>query len=97
MRLSETAMQMLWRRRFLRFLKEEGVYGEWVYNIRKQHPTNDFFFWECNLKEMLSEDKKCAGGISSAFCWSDTIQGYNFWLKLCIKWIDKCRNSVYKI
>ena len=97
MRLSETAMQMLWRRRFLRFLKEEGVYGEWVYNIRKQHPTTDFFFWECKLKEMLSEQNQCKEGISSAFCWSDTIQGYNFWLKLSIKWIDKCRNSVYKI
>ena len=97
MRLSETAMQMLWRRRFLRFLKEEGVYGEWIYNIYEQHPICDKKFWECTLKSMFNENNKCIEGIGSAFCWADTIQGYNFWLKLCIKWIDKCRNSVYKI
>ena len=88
---------MTWKERFLRFLKEEGVYGEWVYNIYEQHPICDKKFWECTLKSMLNEKYKCAGGISSAFCWADTIQGYNFWLKLSIKWIDKCRNSVYKI
>ena len=81
---------MTWKERFLRFLKEEGVYSEWVYNIYEQHPTTDFFFWECNLKELLSEDKKCAGGIITAFCWSDTIQGSDFWLKLDEKWKCKC-------
>ena len=81
---------MVWRRRFLRFLKEEGVYGEWVYNIRKQHPTTDLDFWKCKWKEIFSEDKKCAVGISSAFCWDGTKQGYNFWMKLDIKWNDNC-------
>ena len=93
MRLSETAMQMLWRRRFLRFLKEEGVYSEWVYNIRKQHPIWDKKFWECTLKSMLNEKYKCAGGISSAFCWGRTKQGNDFWLKLDEKW--KCKRGYY--
>ena len=88
---------MTWKERFFRFLKEEDVYGEWVYNIYEQHPTTDVFFWECNLKELLSEDKKCAGGIITAFCWSDTIQGYDFWSKIDGEWIDKCRKSVYNI
>ena len=88
---------MLWRIRFLRFLKEEGVYSEWIYNIYEQHPIWDNIFWECKLKEMLSEDKKCAGGISSAFYWSDTIQGHDFWSKIDGEWKYKCRNSVYKI
>ena len=89
---------MTWKERFLRFLKEKGVYSEWVYNIRKQHPICDKKFWEYRWKnELLSEQNQCKEGIISAFCWSDTRQGNDFWLKLCIKWIDKCRNSVYKI
>ena len=88
---------MMWRKKFFRFLKEEGVYSEWVYNIRKQHPICDKKFWECTLKSMFSEKYKCAGGISSAFCWAGTRQGYNFWLKLSIKWIDKLRNCYHSI
>ena len=81
---------MTWKERFLRFLKEEGVYSEWVYNIRKQHPIWDKKFWKGTLKSMLNEKYKCAGGISSAFCWSDTRQGCYFWSKLNTKWKDKC-------
>ena len=81
---------MTWKEKFLRFLKEEGVYSEWVYNIRKQHPTNDVFFWKFRLKEIFSEDKKCGEGINYAFRWSDTRQGCYFWSKLNTKWKDKC-------
>ena len=81
---------MTWKEKFLRFLKEEGVYSEWVYNIMKQHPIWDKKFWEGTLKAIFSEDKKCSEGISSAFCWHGTKQGYNFWLKLAIKWNTKC-------
>ena len=88
---------MTWKEKFLRFLKEEGVYGEWVYNIRKQHPILDKKFWEGTLKAIFSEEDKCAGGINYAFCWSDTIQGHDFWSKIDDEWIDKCCNSVYKI
>ena len=88
---------MVWKEKFLRFLKEEGVYSEWVYNIRKQHPIWDKKFWEGTLKAIFSEEDKCAGGISSAFCWADTIQGYNFWLKLSNKWNCKNGNYFYKI
>ncbi len=28
---------MFWRKKFFRFLKEEGVYGEWVYNVKKKN------------------------------------------------------------
>ena len=88
---------MVWKEKFLRFLKEEGVYGEWVYNIRKQHPICDKKFWECTLKSMFNENNKCIEGIDYAFYWDETRQGNDFWLKLNTKWIDKCRNSVYNI
>ena len=82
---------MLWRRRFLRFLKEEGVYSEWVYNIRKQHPIWDKKFWEGTLKAMFNEKNKCINGIYNAFYWDDTRQGNDFWLKLNNKWIKLIR------
>ena len=89
---------MVWRRRFLRFLKEEGVYGEWVYNIRKQHPTTDLDFWEKKWKnEVLSEENKCIEGIFYAFYWDDTRQGRHFWSKLNNKWTYNCRNFFYYI
>ena len=88
---------MTWKEKFLRFLKEEGVYSEWVYNIRKQHPICDKKFWECTLKSMFNENNKCIEGIDYAFYWSDTTQDHDFWSKIDDEWIDKCRNSVYKI
>ena len=79
---------MVWRRRFLRFLKEEGVYGEWVYNIRKQHQTTDLIFGEKMWKnEVLSEENKCVEGIDDAFCWAKTSQGAHFWHSINQKWL----------
>ena len=88
---------MLWTRRFLRLLKEEGVYSEWVYNIRKQHPIWDKKFWEGTLKAIFSEEDKCAEAINYAFHWADTRQGRYFWEEIDEEWKYKCRNSVYKI
>ena len=86
---------MVWKEKFLRFLKEEGVYSEWVYNIRKQHPQTDFFFWKVKLKVIFSEEEKCGGGINYAFCWGITKQGHDFWLKLSNKWNLKNGNYFY--
>ena len=88
---------MTWKEKFLRFLKEEGVYSEWVYNIRKQHPTTDLSFWKRNLKAIFSEEDKCAEAINYAFYWANTRQGRDFWEEIYKEWKYKCRNSVYKI
>ena len=81
---------MTWKERFFRFLKEEDVYGEWIYNIYEQHPICDKKFWECTLKSMLNEKYKCAEAIFYAFYWGRTKQGHDFWLKLDEKWKCKC-------
>ena len=81
---------MVWKEKFLRFLKEEGVYNEWVYNIRQQHPQTDLDFWKVNFNAIFSEEEKCGGGINYAFCWAYTRQGCHFWSKLDMKWKDKC-------
>ena len=89
---------MMWRKKFFRFLKEEGVYGAWVYNIRQLHPIWDKTFWEYRWKyELLSEQNQCEEGINYAFCWSDTKQGPDFWLKIDDKWKDKLRNCYHSI
>ena len=88
---------MTWKERFLRFLKEKGAYSEWVYNIRKQHPTTDLMFWNFRFKAIFSEEGKCAEAINYAFYWADTRQGRYFWEEIDEEWKYKCRNSVYKI
>ena len=88
---------MTWKEKFLRFLKEEDVYGEWVYNIRKQHPTTDFMFWNFRFKAIFSEEEKCGGGINYAFHWADTKQGHEYWRTLSNKWNCKNGNYFYKI
>ncbi len=88
---------MTWKERFLRFLKEEGVYSEWVYNIRQQHPTTDFIFWKVNFNAIFNEEEKCGGGINYAFCWRRTKQGHEYWSKLSNKWNCKNGNYFYKI
>ena len=88
---------MMWRKKIFRFLKEEGAYSEWVYNIRKQHPTTDLDFWEFGLKKIFNEKEKCGGGISSAFCWRYTKQGHEYWRTLSNKWNCKNGNYFYKI
>ena len=84
---------MTWKERFLRFLKEEGVYSEWVYNIRKQHPQTDLDFF----KAIFCEEEKCGEGINYAFYWGDTRQGHEYWRKLSNKWNCKNGNYFYKI
>ena len=88
---------MMWRKKFFRFLKEEGVYSEWVYNIRKQHPQTDLVFWTRNLNAIFSEEEKCGGGINYAFYWRRTKQGHEYWRKLSNKWNCKNGNYFYKI
>ena len=88
---------MTWKEKFLRFLKEEGVYSKWVYNIYEQHPTSDLIFWTRNLKAIFSEEYKCIEAINYAFYWAYTRQGCDFWAELDEKWRYECRNLVYKI
>ena len=89
-----TPKNMTWKEKFLRFLKEEGVYSKWVYNIYEQHPTSDIHFWEYRWKyEVLSEKNQCEEGIIYAFSWADTIQGQEFWSALSSKWVKKARTS----
>ena len=88
---------MMWRKKFLRFLKEEGAYQLYIDNLYKSHPTTDLDFWKFGLKKIFNEKEKCAEAIFYAFYWADTRQGCYFWSKLNNKWKDKLRNCYHSI
>ena len=87
----------MWRRKFLRFLKEEGAYQLYIDNLYKSHPTTDLDFWKFGLKNIFNEKEKCAEAINYAFFWIYTKQGHYFWMKLDDKWKDKLRNCYHSI
>lgn len=66
-----------WRRKFIAFLKENGIYEKWIYNMKSLHPTSNIEWW--NLFFYRIYENKCSNGINYAFNWADTEEGYEFW------------------
>ena len=81
----------LFRRRFFAFLKEHDAYDKWLYYLRKRHPSNDIWWWN-DFYQTLYEDR-CLRAINYAFNWTDTKEGYDFWLKIQKEW-SNYRNSL---
>ena len=75
---------IIWRRRFFAFLKENGIYEKWLYNLRKRHQSNEIWWWNSSY-QILYKDK-CNGAIIRAFCWIDTKEGHDFWNELNDEW-----------
>ena len=73
-----------WKRKFIAFLKENGIYEKWIYNIKDQHPTINGSLW-CMLLDRIYENKSY-DGINHAFTWADTKDGHEFWSYYNIKW-----------
>ncbi len=76
---------MFWKKRFFRFLKEEGAYGEWVYYVKKT--LNESASKDYLSTFVLNEDDKCENAIDFAFVWSKTSQGYDFWEDINNRWL----------
>ena len=72
-----------WKRKFIAFLKENGIYEKWIYNIKVQHPTSDIEWW--NLFYTIYEFKSY-NGINRAFYWVGTKEGHEFWRYFDLKW-----------
>ena len=74
------------RKKFFRFLKEEGAYGEWVYYVKKT--LNETNIPKDYLSTfVLNEEDKCESGISGAFVWSTTKSGLSFWKDINNRWL----------
>ena len=72
-----------WKRKFIAFLKENGIYEKWIYNIKVQHPTSDTRWRNCFAKIYAN---RCSYGIDWAFIWSDTKEGRDYWRYFDLKW-----------
>ena len=66
-----------WKRKFIAFLKENGIYEKWIYNIKSQHPTSNIEWWNCFADRIYAN--RCSNGINWAFYWADTEDGHVYW------------------
>ena len=73
------------RSKFLfRLLKENNCYQEFINNSN----DNNISYFN-NLYELLEYcQQKHVNEISNAFTWSDSVQGYEFWVGLNDKWLN---------
>ena len=66
-----------WKRKFIAFLKENGIYEKWIYNTKVQHPTSNVKWWNLFFHRVYAN--KCSEAISRAFYWVDTKDGHGYW------------------
>ena len=81
-----------WRRRFIAFLKENGIYEKWIYNIKVQHPLTDYEWWNLFMSKIYQD--RCSEGINWAFYWTDTEDGHEFWSYFDREWKSIVRNGL---
>ena len=61
--------------KLIKFIKEEGVYNEYVRALHKRHPRG------------TSKDDVYQS-INDSFTWDKTIEGHDFWHELHEKWME---------
>lgn len=71
-----TKEDKIWRREFIAFLKKNGIYEKWIYNIKDQHPLTNYAWWNCFARIY---ENKSYDGINHTFTWADTKEGHEFW------------------
>lgn len=74
----ELKTNILWLETFLGFLKDEGIYRQYVNNFIKYHKVNSL------SETMFDCDKELLYG---AFDWSKTNEGIFFWKEISQKWL----------
>ena len=83
------------KRNFIKFLKQNNAYGPYMYNFnslegifyKKRYGTS------INSKKFF-ENLSYTDYLLEAFHWSDTYQGYRFWLDLNKEWIETMQNVI---
>lgn len=66
-----------WKRKFIAFLKENGIYEKWIYSIKDQNPLTNYVWWDCFADTIY--EFKSYNGINHAFTWADTKEGQEYW------------------
>ena len=67
---------------FLHFLKQEGIYESYIFNFNNTLHINKNFD-----RFILKTEERYF--IRFAFSWESTKEGYDFWLKKSIKWVNE--------
>ena len=70
------------KRKFIRFLKQNNAYEQFMFNFRKQNPL-------CNNKELYFKSYSNADTlkyVDYAFVWDNTKEGWEYWANLDKKW-----------
>jgi len=64
-----------------KFLKQQGVFQDYIINVCKRH--------KCDVtKKNIETILRTCNGIGDAFIWEDTKEGRDFWSNLNEKWHD---------
>lgn len=71
-------------KRFIQFLKDEGVYDAFVSNLKQHHEDG------VTLEAYLLRSSYAASWVSSAFIWMGTPEDHKFWRALDKKWQRFC-------
>lgn len=83
--------------KFIRFLKEKGIYSVWKYNVGKNKSPISYinysyghnyikFFNNCPEYEL----------VNYSLVWGDTKQGHDFWHIINQEWMNFCdSNKIY--
>lgn len=81
-----------WKRKFIAFLKEKGIYEKWIYNMKRQHPTSNIEWWNCFADTIYKF--KSYDGINHAFIWADTKEGHEYWSYFDREWKSIVENGI---
>lgn len=81
----------VWKRKFIAFLKENGIYEKWIYNMKDQHSTTNNTWWDY-FEDRIYEIKSYEA-INHAFTWNKTKDGHNYWRSFDLKWKSIVENE----
>jgi hypothetical protein len=73
---------------FYDFLVDNDILDKWINNFEKDVSWRKDVIWR-NKKEIHDFLNNNINYIDHAFNWSDTEEGYDFWIKIYNKWINE--------
>ena len=80
------------KKQFIKFLKDNNVYGLYILNFRnRSHSTTPFFKRQINIFKDFIEDEKPETFFIHSFKWEQTPEGFEFWCDIDDLWLELLR------
>jgi len=89
----EYEVSPLTNKKFVKFLKDNGVYNEFIYNCNNK-ANNAFIRKEWKSLKTFCTDLNDYAYIRYAFIWIETKEGYDFWNKIDDDWNKLLNESI---